>query len=96
VRPLGPVSTSDDFTAAATLEGVHGGAYVRVDVFNEAARVEVAKGSPGRWTGEVRYLPPGSHGWPEQGVSGIRARSAAAGQPAVVTLEVRTAGEVGS
>lgn len=87
------VTTADAYSPAATIENVPEGVQVSLHVFNEAVLYQLATGYPGGSWGSERYLAPGFHVLARR-ASGVRVRSAVAGEAAQVTAEVATDSEV--
>lgn len=94
-RALNNVTAGDDYTAAATLEGVAGGVQVALHVFNAAVVYQLAHGYPGGSWGAERQLSPGFHTLARR-ATGVRFRAAVPGlaTPPQVSAEIADAEEV--
>lgn len=86
------VATTDAYTDANTVTRPNV-ERVRFQVFNAAIRYQLGRGWPPQWTDE-RFLAPGFHSF-DAHCTGVRVRSAAAGVPAQVSIDLVDEHELG-
>lgn len=96
-EPLNNVTTADDYTPANTVEVNYPLARATIRVNNAAVYRQLLVGldnnpRAARWQPEL-FVPPGQEKVQRRFLFGVRVRSAVAGTPAQVTIELVARGE---